>query len=64
MAKYRVAVIPGDGIGPEVMAAAISVLTEMQDKSGKFSFDFTEYMAGDAFKAKTGCAMTEETLKP
>ena len=35
----------------------------MQDKSGKFSFDFTEYMAGDAYKAKTGCAMTEETFE-
>ena len=34
MAKYRVAVIPGDGIGPEVMSAAVSVLTEMEDKSG------------------------------
>ncbi len=63
MAKYRVAVIPGDGIGPEVMSAAVSVLTEMQDRSGKFSFDFTEYMAGDAYKAKTGCAMTEETFE-
>jgi 3-isopropylmalate dehydrogenase len=63
MTKYRVAVIPGDGIGPEVMSAAISVLTEMQDKSGKFSFDFIEYMAGDAYKAKTGCAMTEETFE-
>jgi len=63
MTKYRVAVIPGDGIGPEVMSAAISVLTEMQGKSGKFSFDFIEYMAGDAYKAKTGCAMTEETFE-
>jgi len=63
MAKYKVAIIPGDGIGPEVMSAAVSVLTEMQDKSGKFSFDFTEYMAGDAYKAKTGCAMTEETFE-
>ena len=63
MTKYRVAVIPGDGIGPEVMSAAISVLTEMQDKSGKFSFNFIEYMAGDAYKAKTGCAMTEETFE-
>ena len=63
MAKYRVAVIPGDGIGPEVMSAAVSVLTEMQDRSGKFSFEFKEYMAGDAYKAKTGCAMTEETFE-
>ncbi len=63
MAKYRVAVIPGDGIGPEVMSAAISVLQEIQDRSGKFSFEFKEYMAGDAYKAKTGVAMTEETFQ-
>jgi 3-isopropylmalate dehydrogenase len=63
MAKYRVAVIPGDGIGPEVMSAAVSVLTEMQDRSGRFGFEFKEYMAGDAYKAKTGCAMTEETFE-
>jgi 3-isopropylmalate dehydrogenase len=63
MVKYRVAVIPGDGIGPEVMSAAVSVLMEMQDKSGRFDFDFKEYMAGDAYKAKTGCAMTEETFE-
>ncbi len=63
MAKYRVAVIPGDGIGPEVMSAAVSVLTEMQDRSGKFGFEFKEYMAGDAYKAKTGVAMTEETFE-
>jgi len=62
MTKYKIAVIPGDGIGPEVMSAAITVLKAMEDKSGKFGFDFTEYMAGDANKAKTGIAMTEETF--
>jgi 3-isopropylmalate dehydrogenase len=62
MTKYKIAVIPGDGIGPEVMSAAISVLKAMEDKSSKFGFDFTQYMAGDANKAKTGIAMTEETF--
>ena len=63
MNKYRIAVIPGDGIGPEVMSAAVSVLQAMEDQSGKFGFEFTEYMAGDAYKAKTGVAMTEETFE-
>jgi 3-isopropylmalate dehydrogenase len=61
--KYRIAVIPGDGIGPEVMSAAISILTEMQDLSAKFGFEFKELMAGDAYKAKSGVAMTEETFE-
>ena len=63
MTKYRVAVIPGDGIGPEVMSAAVSVLRVMEERSGKFEFEFTEHMAGDAYKAKTGVAMTEETFE-
>ena len=62
MTKYKIAVIPGDGIGPEVMSAATTVLKAMEDKSSKFGFNFTEYMAGDAHKAKTGVAMTEETF--
>jgi 3-isopropylmalate dehydrogenase len=62
MVKYKIAVIPGDGIGPEVMSAAITVLKAMEDKSNKFRFDFNEHMAGDAYKARTGVAMTEETF--
>lgn len=37
--KYNIAVLPGDGIGPEVMAAAITVLEKVQTKFG-FSLNF------------------------
>ncbi|MGL4778412.1 MAG: isocitrate/isopropylmalate family dehydrogenase, partial [Aeromonas veronii] len=30
MSSYRIAVLPGDGIGPEVMAEAIKVLEKVQ----------------------------------
>ena len=30
MASYQIAVLPGDGIGPEVMAEAIKVLDKVQ----------------------------------
>ena len=30
MAKYKIATIPGDGIGPEVMLAGVSVLKKLE----------------------------------
>ena len=60
---YKIAVIPGDGIGPEVMSAALTVLEAMEKQSGRFSFEFKELMAGDSYKARTGVAMTEETFE-
>ncbi|MGL5462657.1 MAG: isocitrate/isopropylmalate family dehydrogenase, partial [Aeromonas veronii] len=30
MSSYRIAVLPGDGIGPEVMAEAVKVLEKVQ----------------------------------
>ena len=62
MTKYRIVVIPGDGIGPEVMSAATSVLRAMEERSSKFSFEFTEHLAGDAYKAISGVAMSDETF--
>ena len=32
MQSYNIAVLPGDGIGPEVMAEAIKVLNKVQRK--------------------------------
>ncbi|XMR47285.1 isocitrate/isopropylmalate family dehydrogenase [Escherichia coli] len=34
MSSYRIAVLPGDGIGPEVMAEAVKVLEKVQAKFG------------------------------
>lgn len=33
MQSYNIAVLPGDGIGPEVMAEAIKVLNKVQENS-------------------------------
>ena len=38
---FHIAVLAGDGIGPEVMAPAIEVLRKIETKSG-LSFRFTE----------------------
>ncbi|NEU59025.1 isocitrate/isopropylmalate dehydrogenase family protein [Halorussus sp. MSC15.2] len=52
----RIAVIPGDGIGQEVVPAAQKVLEAVGP-----DFEFEEADAGDAVKADTGEALPEET---
>jgi isopropylmalate/isohomocitrate dehydrogenase-like protein len=54
----KIAVIPGDGIGVEVMEAALHVL----DALG-MEFEFIEADAGDACLERTGTALPEETLE-
>jgi 3-isopropylmalate dehydrogenase len=51
----EIAVIPGDGIGAEVLPAAVEVL----DAVGEF--EFVEAAAGDAVKERTGEALPAET---
>ena len=44
MQSYNIAVLPGDGIGPEVMAEAIKVLNKVQEKFGfKLNFRSEEH---------------------
>ena len=40
--KHKVAVIAGDGIGPEVLAEGVKVLNAVAEKDGGFEFDFTD----------------------
>jgi 3-isopropylmalate dehydrogenase len=61
LARYRIATIPGDGIGPEVMEAAVEVLRALEDRGG-IGFDFVRLEAGDGLKARTGVALPPETL--
>ena len=50
MAKYKIATIPGDGIGPEVMDVTVAVLDAYQEIVD-INFEFTKLMAGDEHKA-------------
>lgn len=55
---HKIAVIPGDGIGPEVIDAAVQVLKAVSD-----NLDFTYFEVGyDRFKKK-GEAITDEILE-
>ena len=55
--KYQIAVIPGDGIGSEVMEATISVLDELN-----LDFDYVYGEAGDDCNEKHGTPLPKETL--
>ncbi|MDH4554087.1 tartrate dehydrogenase [Pseudomonas sp. BN417] len=43
MSSYKIAAIPGDGIGVEVIAAGVEVLQALADKAGTFSLDFKHF---------------------
>ncbi len=58
----KVAVLAGDGIGPEVMKVALSVLKKTVAKTG-VEFSFTEAPVGGAALDLTGKPLPEETLK-
>jgi len=59
---FHIAVLAGDGIGPEVMAPAIEVLRKIENKSG-LSFRFTEAPAGANNYLATGKSMPDSTIK-
>ncbi len=58
---YKIAVLPGDGIGPEVMAEAIKVLQVVADKF-QFQLTLTEALVGGAALDATGVPLPPDTL--
>ncbi|GAM36780.1 hypothetical protein EIK77_001793 [Talaromyces pinophilus] len=59
---YKIASIPGDGIGPEVVNVTIDVLKSLQDILGTYKLDFTELDWGTARYKKTGKYMPADGL--
>lgn len=60
--NYRIAVLPGDGIGPEVMDQALLVL-EQVGKKFNHSFQFQKLLAGGCAIDATGSPLPAETLE-
>src|SRR6201991_1259777 len=58
----HIAVLAGDGIGPEVMAPALEVLRKVERKSG-LKFRFTDAPAGANHYRETGKSMPESTVR-
>lgn len=59
--SYCIAVLPGDGIGPEVMTATVEVLNRLQSRIGR-RFAFTRYPAGAQHYLDSGDALPATTL--
>ncbi len=59
--NYKVAVIPGDGIGPEIVREARKVLDKIGQKYGH-TFDYQELLMGGCSIDAYGEPLTDETL--
>lgn len=62
MNEYKIAVLPGDGIGPEVMAEAKKVLAKVSDKFG-FSLKLEQADVGGAAIDNHGTPLPQSTLE-
>jgi isocitrate/isopropylmalate dehydrogenase len=51
---YRIAAIPADGIGPEVIASAVEVVKTLAQKLGTFTIEFTDIPWGTAYYKEHG----------
>ncbi|MBS9860538.1 3-isopropylmalate dehydrogenase [Vibrio alginolyticus] len=60
--SYKIAVLPGDGIGPEVMAQAHKVLDAVEKKHG-IAFERDEHDVGGIAIDNHGCPLPESTIK-
>ena len=62
MKTYTIAVIEGDGIGPEITAAGLQVLEAVGKKYG-FGFTFNKVLAGGRAIDEVGVPLPEESVK-
>ncbi len=62
MAAFRIAVLPGDGIGPEVMTQALSVLDAAAQRFG-IDLEREEAFVGGAAIDAAGAALPDETVE-
>jgi tartrate dehydrogenase/decarboxylase / D-malate dehydrogenase len=62
MRQYRIAAIPADGIGKEVIAAGLEVLAALQARDGGFSLAVEHFPWGSDYYRKHGRMMAEDGL--
>lgn len=61
MKNYKVTLIPGDGIGPEIVAEAVKVLDAAGEKFG-YSLDYTKILMGGCSIDEYGEPLTDEAV--
>ncbi|QOG11479.1 3-isopropylmalate dehydrogenase [Arcobacter sp. FWKO B] len=62
MANYKISIIKGDGIGPEIVDEAMKVLDRVAYKCG-FSLEYSEYLMGGIAVDMTGVPLPDETIQ-
>ncbi len=60
---FQIAVLPGDGIGPEVMAEALKVLSAVEGRLNGVRFNYEEFSAGAVEYLRSGDPMPPGTLE-
>ena len=60
---FHIAVMPGDGIGPEVMTPALEILRRIEASTPSLRFRFTEGAAGAGHCEETGKSMPDSTVR-
>jgi len=63
MQTHKIAVIAGDGIGPEVIDEGIKVLNAVSELSKEFKFEFTSFPWGCEYYKETGKMMAENGIE-
>jgi tartrate dehydrogenase/decarboxylase/D-malate dehydrogenase len=63
MRTHRIAAIPADGIGQEVIPAGLRVLAALAERSGDFKLDVTDFPWGSDYYRATGKMMAEDGLE-
>ena len=61
MAEFNIALIPGDGIGPEIVSGAVTVLDAVSKKYGH-KFNYQEVYMGGCAIDKYGVPLPQETV--
>ena len=62
MKKYKIAIIKGDGIGPEIVDEAIKVLDALSVKED-FEFNYQEYLMGGSAYDVMGVPLPDVTIE-
>jgi tartrate dehydrogenase/decarboxylase/D-malate dehydrogenase len=63
MREYKIAAIPADGIGPEVIAAGLQVLEALEQRSGDFKIHTETFDWGSDYYKKYGVMMPADGLE-
>ncbi len=63
MTRYKISLLVGDGIGPELSECITKILEKIHDKSASLKFDIIKVEAGDNALLKYNSALPEESFK-